>query len=88
MWIQSPGATIRHQAEGIAALRSEIIRLQTDEIAALRIEITRLQTALNEAEQLVLFSHDLVLDYRRILCSRLTQAEVRPPNPSQGPRQS
>jgi len=64
MWIQSPEATIRRQAEEIAALRSEIIRLQTDEIAALRIEITRLQTALNEAEQ-------LVFDYRQILCSRL-----------------
>ena len=70
MWIQSPGATIRHQAEEIAhsveiaALHSEIIRQQNEEIAALRIEITRLQTALNEAEQ-------LVLDYRQILCSRL-----------------
>ena len=82
MWIQSPEATIRRQAEEIAALRSAITRLQTEEITALRIEITRLQTALNEAEQLVLFSHDLVLDYRRILCSRLIEVEVRPPNPS------
>ena len=65
MWIQSPGATIRHQAEEIAALRSEIIRLQTDEIAALRIEITRLQTALNEAEQHATYWRVLEESYAR-----------------------